>query len=120
MKLSVIIPAYNEIDTIAQVLDNVRAVDIEKEIIVADDFSTDGTRDFVRTQPDVKLVENPRNLGKGAAIRAAIEQVTGDIVLIQDADLEYAPRTTPSSSGLSSMARLIWSTAPGLPARNLR
>jgi dolichol-phosphate mannosyltransferase len=96
MKLSVIIPAYNEIDTIAQVLDNVRAVDIPKEIIVADDFSTDGTREFVRTQPDVRLVENPRNLGKGAAIRAALEQVTGDIVLIQDADMEYDPRDYPT------------------------
>ncbi len=95
MKVSVIIPAYNEIDTIAQVLDNVRAVDIEKEIIVADDFSTDGTREFVRSQPDVKLVENPSNLGKGTAIRAALEHVTGDIVLIQDADLEYDPKDYP-------------------------
>lgn len=95
MKVSVIIPAYNEIDTIAQVLDNVRAVDVEKEIIVADDFSTDGTREYVRSQPDVRLVENPSNLGKGAAIRAALEHVTGDIVLIQDADLEYDPRDYP-------------------------
>lgn len=95
MKLSVIIPAYNEIDTIAQVLDNVRAVDIDKEIIVADDCSTDGTREFVQTQPDVMLVENPRNLGKGAAIRLALEQVSGDIVLIQDADLEYDPQDYP-------------------------
>lgn len=95
MKLSVIIPAYNEIDTIAQVLDNVRAVDIDKEIIVADDCSTDGTREFVQIQPDVMLVENPRNLGKGAAIRLALEQVSGDIVLIQDADLEYDPQDYP-------------------------
>lgn len=96
MKLSVIIPAYNEIDTIAQVLDNVRAVDLPMEIIVADDCSTDGTREFVRTQPDVKLVQNPRNMGKGAAIKAALEQVTGDIVLIQDADLEYDPQDYPA------------------------
>lgn len=95
MKLSVIIPAYNEIDTIAQVLDNVRAVDIDKEIIIADDCSTDGTREFVQTQPDVRLVEHPRNLGKGAAIRLALEQVSGDIVLIQDADLEYDPQDYP-------------------------
>lgn len=95
MKLSVIIPAYNEIDTIAQVLDSVRAVDIGKEIIVADDCSTDGTREYVRSQPDVKLVENPSNMGKGASIRAALEHVTGDIVLIQDADLEYDPRDYP-------------------------
>lgn len=95
MKLSVIIPAYNEIDTIGEVLDKVRAVEIEKEIIVADDCSTDGTREFLRTQTDVALVENPRNMGKGAAIRRALEQVTGGIVLIQDADLEYDPRDYP-------------------------
>ncbi len=95
MKLSVIIPAYNEMDTIAEVLEKVRAVDIEKEIIVADDCSTDGTREFLRSQNDIKLAENPRNLGKGASIRKALELVTGDIVLIQDADLEYDPRDYP-------------------------
>lgn len=92
MKLSIIIPAYNEIDTIKEVLKRVRAVDIEKEIIAADDCSTDGTREFLRSQSDVILVENPRNLGKGASIRAALERITGDIVLIQDADLEYDPQ----------------------------
>ncbi|MCE5198725.1 MAG: glycosyltransferase family 2 protein [Armatimonadota bacterium] len=95
MKLSVIIPAYNEIDTIAEVLQRVRAVDMEKEIIVADDYSTDGTREYLRTQPDVILVENSSNMGKGLAIRAALERVTGDIVLIQDADLEYDPNDYP-------------------------
>ena len=95
MKLSVIIPAYNEIDTIAEVLDRVRAVDIEKEIIVIDDCSTDGTREFLRTQADIELVENARNLGKGASIREVLEHVTGDIVVIQDADLEYDPADFP-------------------------
>lgn len=95
MKLSVIIPAYNEIATIAEVLDRVRAVPIEKEIIVADDCSTDGTRDYLRSVSDIKLVENPRNLGKGASIRAALKNATGDIVVIQDADLEYDPRDFP-------------------------
>ena len=95
MKLSVIIPAYNEIETIAEVLDRVRAVEIEKEIIVADDCSTDGTRDFLRSQPDVTLVEHPCNVGKGASIRTALDHVTGDIILIQDADLEYDPRDYP-------------------------
>ncbi|MCE5322092.1 glycosyltransferase family 2 protein [bacterium] len=95
MKLSVIIPAYNEMTTIEEVLRRVRAVDIEKEIIVADDCSTDGTREFVHTQPDVILVENPANLGKGASIRAALEHVSGDIVLIQDADMEYDPDDYP-------------------------
>jgi len=96
MKLSVIIPAYNEIDTIEEVLRRVRAVDIDKEIIVTDDCSTDGTREFLRTQPDITLVESDRNRGKGASIRAAIERVTGDIVLIQDADLEYDPNDYPA------------------------
>lgn len=96
MKLSVIIPAYNEIDTIGEVLRRVRAVQIEKEIIVADDCSTDGTREFLRTQPDIILVESDRNRGKGASIRAAIERVTGDIVVIQDADLEYDPNDYPA------------------------
>lgn len=95
MKISVIIPAYNEIDTIAEVLDRVRAVDIPKEIIVADDCSTDGTREFLRAQEDVTLVENACNIGKGASIRAALEKVTGEIVLIQDADLEYDPNDYP-------------------------
>jgi len=91
MKLSVIIPAYNEINTIGEVLDRVRAVDIDKEIIVADDGSTDGTLELLRAQSDITLIESPSNAGKGASIRAALEHVTGDIVLIQDADLEYDP-----------------------------
>lgn len=95
MKTSIIIPVYNEIDTIAEVLDRVRAVDVPKEIIVADDCSSDGTRDFLRTQIDIKLVEHSCNAGKGAAIRAALERVTGEIVVIQDADLEYDPRDIP-------------------------
>ena len=95
MKLSIIIPAYNEINTIAEVLNRVRAVDIDKEIIIADDCSTDGTREFLREQPDIALVENACNLGKGGPIRAALERVTGDVVVIQDADLEYDPRDFP-------------------------
>ena len=95
MKLSVIIPAYNEIDTIGEVLRRVRGVDIEKEIIVGDDCSTDGTREFLRAQGDIKLVQNPCNLGKGMTIRAALEKVAGDIVLIQDGDMEYDPKDYP-------------------------
>jgi len=100
MKLSVIIPAYNEIDTIEEVLRRVRAVELpdglDMEIIVTDDCSTDGTREFLRSQPGLVLVESECNRGKGASIRSAIERITGDIVLIQDADLEYDPKDYPA------------------------
>lgn len=96
MKLSVIIPVYNEMDTIEEVLRRVRAVDIEKEIIVSDDCSTDGSREFLRGQQDIILVESDRNQGKGRSIRSALQHVTGDIVLIQDADLEYDPNDYPA------------------------
>lgn len=95
MKLSIIIPAYNEIDTIPEVLDRVRAENFDKEIIVVDDCSTDGTREFLRKQQDITLIEHDRNFGKGASIRTALEHVTGDIVIIQDADLEYDPADYP-------------------------
>jgi len=95
MKLSIIIPAYNEIDTISEVLDRVRAENFDKEIIVVDDCSTDGTREFLREQQDITLIEHDRNFGKGASIRTALEHVTGDIVIIQDADLEYDPADYP-------------------------
>lgn len=95
MKLSIIIPAYNEIDTIPEVLDRVRAENFDKEIIVVDDCSTDGTREFLRKQQDIKLIEHEHNFGKGASIKTALEHVTGDVVIIQDADLEYDPADYP-------------------------
>lgn len=96
MKLSIVIPAYNEIDTIAEVLRQVRAVQIDKEIIVVDDCSSDGTRELLRDQQDIVLIENECNLGKGASIREALARATGDIVVIQDADLEYDPADFPA------------------------
>lgn len=95
MKLSVIIPVYNEQATIKEVLEMVRAVELEKEIIVVDDGSTDGTRDILAReakQGDIKVSYHQVNLGKGAAVRTGLEQATGEVILIQDADLEYDPR----------------------------
>jgi glycosyltransferase involved in cell wall biosynthesis len=96
MKLSIIIPAYNERNTIKEILRRVRAVDlgeIAKEIIVVDDGSTDGTSDILKLEEDstTKVIRQDENRGKGTAIRAALHQTTGDYIIIQDADLEYDP-----------------------------
>lgn len=93
--LSVIMPVYNEVNTIGDIVRLVRAVEIPKEIIVVDDFSTDGTRDILQHwegEPDIKIAYHPRNMGKGAAVRTGFSLVEGDVVVIQDADLEYDPR----------------------------
>lgn len=93
-RLSVIMPVYNEADTITEIVKKVEEVELDKEIIIVDDGSTDGTRDIIRQLPydNVKKIYHHENLGKGAAIRTAIPHVTGDIVVFQDADLEYDPR----------------------------
>lgn len=93
MKLSVIIPAYNEKDYILEIISKVSAIRIEKEIIVVDDMSTDGTREILSKLdiPGVRVVFHDKNMGKAGAIRTGGGLVTGDIVVIQDADLEYDP-----------------------------
>jgi glycosyltransferase involved in cell wall biosynthesis len=104
MKLSVIIPVYNEIHTIGEILSRVLEVDLPKEVIVVDDFSTDGTREFLKqwererkkeTKDEVRIVYQSRNVGKGAAFRSGFREATGEIIIIQDADLEYHPQEYP-------------------------
>jgi len=101
MKLSVIIPAYNEKSTIREVIERVLRVDlgqVEKEIIVVDDASTDGTADLVASfvaRGLVRLVSHPVNQGKGAAIRTGLQEAQGDYIIIQDADLELNPFEYP-------------------------
>ncbi|MBX7246174.1 MAG: glycosyltransferase family 2 protein [Candidatus Sumerlaeaceae bacterium] len=98
MKLSVIIPVYNEVATLARVLELVRAVPVDKEIIVVDGNSTDGTLDVLRSEEargDVKVIFQRSRNGRGGALREGLEVATGDVVVFQDADLELDPGCFP-------------------------
>ena len=99
MKISVVIPVYNEVETIKEIVSRVQAVESEKEIIIVDDYSTDGTREHLREinqgDENVAVLYHDHNQGKGAALRTGFQAVTGDVVIIQDADLEYDPREYP-------------------------
>ena len=99
MKISIIIPCYNEYKTINSILDKVKNLsDFKKEIIIVDDFSTDGTKEVlqkIKISNEIKTFFNEKNYGKGFCIRKGIEESTGDIIMIQDADLEYDPSDIP-------------------------
>jgi glycosyltransferase involved in cell wall biosynthesis len=99
-KLSVIVPVFDERNTVVEILRRMRAVELplDLEIVVVDDGSGDGTRDVLRQLADstVRVITHTQNRGKGAAIRSGLEQVTGDLVLVQDADLEYDPQDWPA------------------------
>jgi glycosyltransferase involved in cell wall biosynthesis len=115
-KLSVVVPVFNERNTLVEVLRRMRAVElpdgIEREIIVVDDGSTDGTRDVLRQLGDstVRIVLHEKNQGKGAALRTAFGHATGEYILVQDADLEYDPEDWPKllNPVLRGRARVVY------------
>ena len=113
-KLSVIVPVYDERNTVVEIVRRMRAVElsVELEIVIVDDGSTDGTRDVLRQIADstVRVISHERNQGKGAAIRSGLRHVTGDLVLVQDADLEYDPEDWPKllNPMLSGKAKVVY------------
>ncbi len=99
MLISIVIPVYNEKHTVEEIIKKIQTVQINKEIIIVDDYSTDSTRDILKkyeNNSSIKIILHDQNKGKGAAIRTAINHITGEIVIIQDADLEYDPNDYPN------------------------
>jgi glycosyltransferase involved in cell wall biosynthesis len=99
MKITILIPVYNEFDTIREILKRVQATNLAGEILIVDDGSTDGTRDILSDldgKDNIRVVLHDKNQGKGAAVRTGLVHAQGDVILIQDADLEYDPRDYPA------------------------
>jgi glycosyltransferase involved in cell wall biosynthesis len=113
-KLSVIVPVFDERNTVVEIVRRMRAVDlpVDLEVVIVDDGSTDGTRDVLRQLADstVRVITHDANRGKGSAIRSGLAQVTGDLVLVQDADLEYDPEDWPKllTPILRGKARVVY------------
>jgi len=101
MLLSIIIPAFNEVAFLPEVIRRVRETPYDKEIIIVDDGSTDGTREFLKDLRDerIKIIRHEKNMGKGAAFRSGLRASTGDVIIVQDADLEYDPKDYPALLG---------------------
>lgn len=120
-----IVPVYNEVTHLEDLLRAVHNAPVRKEVIIVDDGSTDGTREKLRALPpqsDVTIVFHERNCGKGASIRTALEYARGEFVLIQDSDLEYDPRDYPALLGplRERRANVVYGVRPDRPERGLR
>lgn len=123
--MSVIVPVYNEVANLDELLQAIHSSPVKKEIIIVDDGSTDGTREKLQAMPlagDVTVVFHEKNFGKGAAIRTALEYARGEFVLIQDSDLEYDPQDYPSLLRPLELGRanVVYGVRPDRPARGLR
>src|SRR5579871_6701097 len=123
--VSVIVPVFNEVDHIDELLQAIHASPVKKEVIIVDDGSTDGTREKLRAMPlsdDVTVVFHEKNCGKGAAIRTALEYARAEYVLIQDSDLEYDPQDYPALLRplRDGRANVVYGVRPDRPERGLR
>ncbi len=123
LTLSVIIPCYNEVTTIEPVLNRVEEVGLAQEIVIVDDGSTDGTRDLLReieaqARPNVRIIYHEHNQGKGAALVTGFKHASGDVFLIQDADLEYDPREYPIAAQAAGRRDRAGGLRVALPRRS--